>query len=296
MPALHPLHTQLSTALQARHNLPVHPQWLNDFLSSRGPNPPPVPALVSTAHFRILASDITTSLRPSSAAEVLPPDVSDVNVKERRLAGPVVVQVLDVVDVGSSKWGQVEAIERVEHGEQIRGREVIRTVDAMEEEDEEDRSDADPAARSSARTNGTRSRSRAAASAEQSANKKLTTGPHKLLLQDSKGTKVLAFELARIPGIALSISASATLSLPTSSSNQHSGPRPNTIPVEDLGMFIGCKILLKPGTVVRRGMAMLTPDSCMVLGGKVEAWDKKWKEEHKQRLTGLVDEENGAAR
>ncbi|EXJ94677.1 hypothetical protein A1O1_03074 [Capronia coronata CBS 617.96] len=297
----HPLHTQLSTSLQIRHNLPVNPQWLTDFLSSRGPTPPPFPALLSTAHFRILASDITTSLRPVSAGDVLPPDVSDVNVKERRLAGTVIVQVLDVLDVGSSKWSQVEAIERVENGEEIRGREVIRTVDVMEEGDDGS-GGIDPAAtsgggvgaRPSGRTNGTTATtttSTATANSGYAANpNKLSLGPHKLLLQDARGTKVLAFELVRVPGIGLSISASAAR--PSATSN---GARANTIPTEDPGMFIGCKILLKPGTVVRRGMAMLTPENCVLLGGKLEAWDRKWKEERKQRLIAMLGEENGAA-
>ena len=57
-------------------------------------------------------------------------------------------------------------------------------------------------------------------------------------------------------------------------------------------MFIGCKLLLRSGTVVRRGMVMLTNDKCVVLGGKVEAWDKKWKDERKQRLLALLSEED----
>lgn len=288
MSRLHPLHSQLSTSLQTRHNLPVNPQWLNDFLLSRGPNPPPLPALLSTAHFRILASDITTSLRPTSTSDVLPPDVSDVNIKDRRLSGTVIVQVLDVIDVGSSKWSQVEAIERVERGEEVRGREVIRTVDSMEEEDG---SGADPAAEAG-RAPSARPNNAAAGASDQFATRKLSMGPHKLLLQDAKGTKVLAFELVKIPGVALSIAASAALPV----LNQQSSIRPNTVSIDDAGMFIGCKILLKPGTIVRRGMAMLTPDNCSVLGGKVEAWDTKWKKERKQRLTSLVSEENGAVR
>jgi len=50
--------------------------------------------------------------------------------------------------------------------------------------------------------------------------------------------------------------------------------------------------MLRAGTVIRRGLVMLTPDNCVVLGGKVEAWDKKWKGERKQILTALVEEEN----
>lgn len=128
-PPLHPLHAQLSNALLTRHNLPVSTAWLTEFLASRGPNAlPPLPALTSTAHFRLLASDIRTSLSPTTPKNVFPEDVAGVDTKERRLEGTVIVQVLDVIDVGSSKWSQVEAIESVERGEEVRGREVIRTV------------------------------------------------------------------------------------------------------------------------------------------------------------------------
>ncbi|KAL2441640.1 hypothetical protein ABEF95_015983 [Exophiala dermatitidis] len=272
MPPPHPLQDQLSSLLSTRHNLPVHRRWLFEFLSTRGPNPPPLPALLSTAHFRILTSDITTSLRPTNSAEVLPTDISDITVKERRLAGPVITQVLDVIDVGSSKWSQVEAIERVERGEETRGREVIRTVDEGNDED------AVSAARATITSN---TRSTATAT---------SLGPHKLLLQDAKGTKVLAFEVGKVPGIGVSTAASASASV---SAQQQQQQGSNRSMVEDPGMSIGCKILLKPGTVVRRGMVMLKPEDCVVLGGKVDAWDRKWKEERKKNLTMLVNRENG---
>ncbi|KAJ4651967.1 hypothetical protein HRR91_004991 [Exophiala dermatitidis] len=235
-----------------------------------------MPALLSTAHFRILTSDITTSLRPTNSAEVLPADISDITVKERRLAGPVITQVLDVIDVGSSKWSQVEAIERVERGEEVRGREVIRTVDDGNDEDAVSAAPA-PAARATTTSN---TRSTATAT---------SLGPHKLLLQDAKGTKVLAFEVVKVPGIGVSTAASASASVSAQQQQQGS----NRSMVEDPGMAIGCKILLKPGTVVRRGMVMLKPEDCVVIGGKVDAWDRKWKEERKKNLTMLLNRENG---
>ncbi|KAJ9611693.1 hypothetical protein H2200_004877 [Cladophialophora chaetospira] len=279
MPPLHPLHTQVSSALQTRHTIPVNPQWLNTFLTSRGPNPPPLPALVSTAHFRVLASDITTSITPTCGTEAFPQGINDVNVKERQLEASVIVQVLDVIDVSSSKWSQIEAIERVERGEEIRGREVIRTVNGIDDDE------------GAAATN-TASNSSATNSNNNSASKKLSTGPHKLLIQDSKGTKVFAFELEKIPNIAISHSAGATL--PAAVRNQAAAT--NTLVADDPGMFIGCKMLLRPGTLIRRGLAMLTPDKCVVMGGKVDAWDKRWKDERKQRLKALLAEENEAGR
>ena len=197
MPPLHPLHAQLTTSLQNRHNIPVSPQWLNQFLTSRGPTPPPVPALLSTAHFRILASDITTSILPTTAAEAFPNGISDVSVKERLLAGNVVVQVLDVLDVGSSKWSQIEAMERVERGEEVRGREVIRAVAGMDDDDDGEAPRHGTAATqihqaagpASAITNNT----------NESTARKLSTGPYKLLLQDAKRHQNLGLRTRQDP-------------------------------------------------------------------------------------------------
>ncbi|KIW69303.1 hypothetical protein PV04_05185 [Phialophora macrospora] len=293
-PPLHPLHAQVSSALQSRHHICVDPQWLNTFLTSRGPHPPPLPALISTAHFRILASDITTSIATTATSETgagagaFPEDADDVAVRERRLQGHVIVQVLDVHDVGSSKFSQIEAIERVERGEEIRGREVIRSV-TVDDRDE----DASAAAPSSTST-GLR----------------LTSGPHRLVVQDAKGTRMVALELEKVPRVGVCVSAGAKL--PTSMVRQGGGGGANTttnntstttpssgssgtVVADDPGMFIGCKLLLRPGTVIRRGVVMLTPDTCVVIGGKVEAWDRKWKDGRKGRLMALLAEENSNA-
>ncbi|KIW50528.1 hypothetical protein PV05_09331 [Exophiala xenobiotica] len=276
---MHPLHSQISSALQSRQQLSVNGEWLNEFLDSRGPNPPPLPALISTAQFRILTSDITTSLSPSSTG-LFPRDVADVNVKARQLPGTVVVQILDVLDVGSSKWSQVEAIERVERGEEVRGREVIRTVDANGEEE-----GPDPTATAASHASATGPTATADGSVT---NKKLTAGPHRLVIQDARGTKAMAFELEKIPKVGISISAS----VPSPAAHGDQAFRPSN--QDDIGMYIGCKLVLKPGTVVRRGIVMLKPENCVVLGGKVEAWDTKWKEERKQTLNTLLVNEHDA--
>ncbi|KIW15058.1 hypothetical protein PV08_07845 [Exophiala spinifera] len=283
MPSNHPLHEKVTVALQNKHHLTVDPRWLDEFLATRGSNPPPLPAVVSTAQFRILASDITTSLSPSPQ-DALPSDVADVNVKGRRLSGTVIVQVLDVLDVGSSKWSQVEAIERVERGEEVRGREVIRTVDIM---DDEDGSGRDPSASAVTRPpTATAPASRAIVSMP---GRNISLGPHKLVVQDARGTKAVAFELDKIPKIGISISALASPPGPHGDASS----RPSS--QDDIGMFIGCKLVLKPGTIVRRGMIMLQPQTCFMLGGKVEAWDKKWKEVRKQKLNDIIQEEYDAA-
>ena len=264
------LQTTLATALQTRYSLPASATWISAFLANARQPLPPFAALTSTAHFRILASDLTASLSSSNRATLFPPNISDVATKERRLnnggGGAVPVQVLDIQDVGSSKWSQAEAIERVERGEEVRGREVIRTVAALEESDD----DGDAG---NGNGNGAAARPGAAAAAaaarrggnvqhQGASSTKRSQGPHKLVLQDAAGTNVVAFELESVPKLCIG----------------------------DDGINIGCKMVLQPGTLVRRGVVMLTPGTVRVLGGKIEPWDKKWREDRKKRL---IDEASG---
>ncbi|KUI58232.1 RecQ-mediated genome instability protein 1 [Cytospora mali] len=81
---------------------------------------------------------------------------------------------------------------------------------------------------------------------------------HRLVLQDCKGQKVFAIELTRIPKIAI-----GTLN-------------------------IGEKILLRKGTIVARGTILLEPNTCHILGGKVDAWQKAWLEGRLARLKEAV--------
>jgi RecQ-mediated genome instability protein 1 len=196
--------------------------WVANFVSSQRAGVPAA-ALRQTALFRIMASDITTSLQTTSN-NVFPSDMLDVNIRERRISGPVAVQVLDVEDMGRSRWSQVEAIEADERGESTRGREIIRTV--REEADSE-------------------------------ATQIVTsTGPHKLLLQDSKGIKVYGMELTSIDGVGLN-------------------------------MNIGTKLVLKDA-IVARGVVLLEPANTTILGGKLEDLDQKWKADKKARLQSAI--------
>ena len=165
------------------------------------------------------------------------------NVKESRLSGDVVVEVLDIIDLGSSKGTQIEAIERVERGEEVRGREVIRTVPGLDE------------------GNGDGSGANVGAGT----GKKRSQGPHKLVLRDARGTDVMGFDLKEIPKCWIG----------------------------EEGMSVGCKIVLKKGALVRRGLVMLTPESVLMLGGKIESWDRKWREERKVRLVQGLEAEHG---
>ncbi len=122
--------------------------------------------------------------------------------------------------MGKSRWEQVEAIEAMERGEGTKGREVIRVVPR------EDGGSQEPAV-----TGG---------------------GPHKLLMQDAKGTRVYGIELREVQGVGL-------------------------------GMSIGSKYVLK-NAIVARGVVLLESGTASCIGGKIENLHKAWKEGRKEEL------------
>ncbi|KAK7431521.1 hypothetical protein QQZ08_002012 [Neonectria magnoliae] len=81
---------------------------------------------------------------------------------------------------------------------------------------------------------------------------------HRLVLQDAKGAKLYGLELRRIDGIGVGKTQ------------------------------VGEKMLLKAGTVIARGTLLLEPDKCVLLGGKVEAWQKVWLDGRLARLREAV--------
>lgn len=81
---------------------------------------------------------------------------------------------------------------------------------------------------------------------------------HRLILQDCKGQKIYGLELKRLSRI-----ATGTLNL-------------------------GEKILLKRGAVVARGVVLLEPETCHILGGKVDAWQRAWVSTRLTRLRETV--------
>jgi len=223
--------TQISNQLTSTKGLTPSRAWLETFLTTQKPTTP-VPALTSTASFRLLASDISRSHdRNTSAA--FPNDVSNVNFKERKLQSLVVVQVLAVEDMSKSRWEQIEAIEALERGEGTKGREIIRVVPTEVGDN-----------------------------AETGVQK--SGGPHKLLLQDVQGNFVYAIELKGVDGVGL-------------------------------GMSIGCKISLK-NVVVARGVVLLEPGTTKILGGKIDASHKAWKENRKAELKAAIEANEGRAR
>ncbi|PKX91916.1 OB fold domain-containing protein [Aspergillus novofumigatus IBT 16806] len=183
------IQAQISAELLGSKSLPVSPSWLNNFISTSTASQRNVPlsAIVRTALFRILASDFRESLSTRTPSSLLPVDVFDTSVQERRLQGPIPLQIVDIEDIGTSLWSQVEAIERIERGEAIRGREIVRTVNV--DEDSEERA---------ARAGNNRTANSAASGAGSTSN-----GPHRLILQDAAGTRAVAIEVKRVEGIGL---------------------------------------------------------------------------------------------
>ncbi|KAJ5816465.1 hypothetical protein N7447_008698 [Penicillium robsamsonii] len=178
---------QISAQILSTKSLSVARPWLNAFLSSStSQRNIPASALTQTAIFRLLASDIRESLSKHRSC-VLPVDVHNPTVQERRIQGSIPVQVLDIEDIGTSLWSQIEAIERVERGEAIHGREIVRTIAVGDD--------------SEASENNGANNNPASGAASVSGNSGY--GPHRLILQDAAGTMAVGVELQRIDGIAL---------------------------------------------------------------------------------------------
>ncbi|KAI1003547.1 hypothetical protein K3495_g4661 [Podosphaera aphanis] len=173
-----PTISQLSAMLPTL-GLPVaHPAFLAAILTSCT-RPQPLAAVAATLKHRLLSADISGSAPPILAptAPYLPLDLGSLRHATTILPHDVFVQLLEMEDLGRSKWDQVESLEAERKGETTKGREIIRVVPAA---------DQDP---SSAATQQTES------SVPQN---KRDHGPYKLILQDWKGTKAWAFELKKI--------------------------------------------------------------------------------------------------
>lgn len=178
--------SQIAAQLQSTKSLSVSSSWLDSFVASSSASLQrnvPISALTQTALFRVLASDFRDTLAPIDSRSLLPVDVFNVNVKERRLAGPIPLQVLDIEDIGTSLWSQVEAIERVERGEAVRGREIVRTITVGDDSEARESNNGANGANTGAGDNN--------------------NGPHRVILQDAAGTRAVAMELRRVQGLAI---------------------------------------------------------------------------------------------
>ncbi|KAI2469055.1 hypothetical protein F4781DRAFT_395624 [Annulohypoxylon bovei var. microspora] len=225
--------------------------WIQSALPNRNPLPP-LPALVATVKTRLLAADLTNAALLEPPGPSFPPNLGNPEVKEIKLPRDVPVQVLDIDNLTKSKWEQVEELEAIARGEQTRGREVIRLPMGNEDDDDAGVGDSTPSTQATTGRNAALNASIANAAA---ASKGAT---HRLVLQDCKGQKAHAIELRRVDRIGV-----GTLN-------------------------IGEKMMIKRGATVARGILLLEPATCVVLGGKVEAWQKAWVDGRLARLKEAV--------
>lgn len=190
--------------------------------------------------------------------------------KDQTLDRDIVVQILDILNLSRSKWEIVEELESIERGEQTRGRQVIRLPTSNSDSsnfdgDGTDLDLGDGGTQTQAAQNNTQG---AAAREAQAKERERKNATHKLTLQDSAGNKLFAVELKRVEEI----------SVPQMVNGKMIGNTP-----------IGCKILLKKGTKVARGVVLLEPGLVQVLGGRVEGWGKVWEKGRLERLKGEVE-------
>ncbi|KAI9894277.1 MAG: hypothetical protein M1814_004131 [Vezdaea aestivalis] len=161
------------TAASLTHNIlnnygfPASQTWINNFLSTQQPTTP-INSLNATARFRLLHSNILNSLAPPVTG-LFPIDITTATRPERRIKGPIIVQVVGFEDISRSKWDQVEALEAEARGEGRVGMEIVRVV--REEGDEDDHSS------------------------------RKGPGLWKLLVEDAKGKRVWAVEFVSVNGV-----------------------------------------------------------------------------------------------
>ncbi|KAI0595938.1 hypothetical protein F4775DRAFT_332156 [Biscogniauxia sp. FL1348] len=249
---------QIRSGLQNQGLPTLSLSWIQSAMPTRNPLPP-LPALVATVKTRFLATDLTHPGLLEARAPAFPPNLANPEVKETHLSQDVLVQVLDIDNLSKSKWEQVEELEAIARGEQTRGREIIRLPTGTEENEGFGDTQSVTASERPATTTSGRGGGSAAAAQAASASKSST---HRLVLQDCTGQKAYGLELRRIERIGI-----GTLN-------------------------IGEKLLLKRGATVARGTVLLEPATCVVLGGKVEAWNKAWMEGRLARLREAVGADN----
>ncbi|KPM40880.1 hypothetical protein AK830_g5652 [Neonectria ditissima] len=213
--------------------------------------PPPLPSLLATAKARLLAADLCASSGLLLNAAALP-GFPDAVAAVRETRLQRPVHV-QVLDVENLALSRWEQVEELEAVE--RG-ETTRGREVVRVTADDDSNNAETT-QSTQRTTATTTATTTAAGVRP-AGKNAT---HRLVLQDAKGAKLYAVELRRIDGIGIGKTQ------------------------------VGEKMLLKAGTIIARGTLLLEPDKCVLLGGKVEAWQKVWLDGRLTRLREAVRQE-----
>ncbi|KAI1339699.1 hypothetical protein F5Y15DRAFT_67051 [Xylariaceae sp. FL0016] len=245
---------QIRAALQSQGLPTPSIAWIQSAMPSRNPLPP-LPALIATVKMRLLAADLTNPALLEPPFPAFPPNITNPEVQDVKLTRDIPVQVLDIDNLSKSKWEQIEELEAIARGEQTRGREIIRLPTGNEDDD----GVGDAASTQFTAAGRTGPRGQNSAGATNTGSRSYT---HRLVLQDCKGQKFYGLELKRIEKIGV-----GTLN-------------------------IGEKLMLKRNAVIARGTILLEPGTCIVLGGKIEVWQKAWMEGRLARLREAVGADN----
>lgn len=244
------------TAYLTQRHLPPTPTWLASFLSSHNRSgrlaATPLPALRQTALFRILASD----LRASVAGCGFPAGVG-ASLQENSSAA---------AGLAAGEPRRETRLARCVVAQVLHALDVGTSLGAQLEALEGAAATAGAApGRAVVRVDGSGEAGATAAAGTAAATAAGGKGPWKLLLQDSAGVTAWG----------------VTLDGPAGTAGGGGG------------WAMGTKVLLQAGAVVARGVVLLRlregpACSALVLGGRVEEWDRPWREGAVERVRGMV--------
>ncbi|KZZ92159.1 hypothetical protein AAL_06369 [Moelleriella libera RCEF 2490] len=235
----------------ASQSLPPPSASLLASLTARDP-PPPLPALLATAKARLLTADLTASSSSSSSSS----SSHAIDGSQLRSFPPDITNATaKCTPLPHDVHAQVVDLEnlslsRWQQIEQLEAVERGETTRGRQIIRVTDEQEQDQAANANANANAHSALPAAAAAAK--------NDTHRLVVQDGRGSRVYAVELSRVKDIAVGTTS------------------------------IGCKMLLRAGTVAARGTLLLTPENCLVLGGKIDAWHDAWVRGRMARLKEAV--------
>ncbi|RFU80763.1 mediated genome instability rmi1 [Trichoderma arundinaceum] len=223
--------------------------FLTTLTTARTP-PPPIPSLLATAKARLLASDLTNSTSSAIIDPSIP--VFPPNIDSATVKEVKLTQNIhvQVLDIENLSLSRWEQVEELEAIERGERTRGRQVIRVVASEDGDTEAENNAAGQTQA--------SRTGAAATGAASSGGANAVHRLVLQDRQGKRVFAVELKRINGIGIGKT------------------------------HIGEKMLLKTGTVVARGTVLLAPETCSLLGGKIDAWHDTWMEGRLARLKESV--------
>ncbi|KAL7790273.1 hypothetical protein V8C37DRAFT_384574 [Trichoderma ceciliae] len=240
---------QLRRDILAQSLPPPSQSFLTTLASARSP-PPPIPSLLATAKARLLASDLTNTAGSAIVDPSMPVLPADVDAATVKEVRLAQNIHVQVLDIENLSLSRWEQVEELEAIERGERTRGRQIIRLVASED----GDAEADNSSTGQTQDSRTGAAAAATASSAG----ANAMHRLVLQDRLGKRVFAVELRRISGLGIGKT------------------------------HIGEKMLLRTGAVVARGTVLLTPETCTLLGGKIDAWHEAWTDGRLARLKESV--------